>query len=210
MGMVKMHTHFNYVHIPAPDQPNGRTLLLLHGTGGNEKDMLPLGRQLDPNAALLSPRGTVLEDGMARFFRRLSEGVFDEEDIRFRAFEMVEFVESAIKTYSLDAENIAAVGYSNGANIAVATMLLHPKVLSAAVLFRPTVPLVPEPLPDLSGIPIFVAAGSSDQLVSADETNRLIDMLSSSGADVSVNWNPGTHALSKEDVVAAKDWLDQH
>src|SRR5881227_1142273 len=139
----------DFIHEFIPgDSP--RTLLLLHGTGGNERDLIPLGRELDLNAALLSPRGKVLENGMPRFFRRLAEGVFDLEDLKFRTNELADFVRNASKVYGFDLQYVIAIGYSNGANIASSMLLLRPQVLSTAILFRAMVPLVPDVLPDLA------------------------------------------------------------
>src|SRR5207248_4811142 len=137
-----------------------RTLLLLHGTGGSERDLIPLGRELDPSASLLSPRGKVLENGMPRFFRRLAEGVFDLDDLKTRTQELAEFVAAAARHYEFDADEVVAVGYSNGANIAASILLLRPKVLRAAVLFRAMVPLLPKDLPDLSPVRVWVGAGA--------------------------------------------------
>src|SRR5437764_8010712 len=142
-----------------------RTLVLLHGTGGNERDLLPLGKELDPSASLLSPRGKVLENGMPRFFRRLSEGVFDLEDLKKRTHELADFVISAAKHYKIDNKNIVAVGYSNGANIAASMLLLCPETLAAAILFRAMVPLIPESQPDLSSVRVWLGAGSIDPIV---------------------------------------------
>ena len=142
-----------------------RTLLLLHGTGGNERDLLPLGRELDPNASLLSPRGKILENGMPRFFRRLAEGVFDLEDLKTRTNELADFVASAMRHYKLDADHIVGVGYSNGANIAASMLLLRPEIMHAAILFRAMVPLVPENLPDLSSVRVWIGAGSQDPII---------------------------------------------
>src|SRR5207237_6969726 len=141
---------------------SARTVLLLHGTGGNERDLIPLGHELDPNASLLSPRGKVLENGMPRFFRRLAEGVFDLEDLRKRTHELADFVLSAADYYKIDIKRIVAVGYSNGANIAAGILLLRPEMLSAAILFRAMVPLVPETKPNLSSKLIWFGAGSHD------------------------------------------------
>src|SRR5262249_16993263 len=146
-----------FVHrfVPAPSAGSGTTLLLLHGTGGNENDLLELGQTLAPNAALLSPRGKVSERGMPRFFRRLAEGVFDIEDLKFRTQALADFVASAASAYGFDPGKVIAVGYSNGANIAVSMLLLRPATLAGAVLFRPMVPFVPAVPPDLSGKPVF-------------------------------------------------------
>lgn len=210
MECIKMHTHFHYTYIPAPPDSDGQTLFLFHGTGGNEKDMIPLGRQLAPRSAMLSPRGKVVDNENTRFFRKWPDGKFDENDVRFRAYELVEFLESALQNYSLNKEKVIGAGYSNGANIATAIMLLHPKVLCRCVLFRPIVPLIPESLPDLSGVPVFIAAGNNDQLVSKGETEKLVEILSGYGADVCLHWNEGTHALNEDDVNSAKDWLSKH
>src|SRR5216110_850154 len=138
---------------------SNRTLLLLHGTGGNERDLIPLGRELDPNAALLSPRGKVLENGMPRFFRRLAEGVFDLEDLKYRTNELADFVTAAGEHYGFTSDNVVAVGYSNGANIAASMLLLRPEIMHAAILLRAMVPLVPDRLPDLSSVCVWIGAG---------------------------------------------------
>src|SRR5258705_13908642 len=144
-----MRLHPDFIHEFVPST-SSRTLLLLHGTGGNERDLIPLGRELDPNAGLLSPRGKVLENGMPRFFRRLAEGVFDLEDLKYRTNELADFVTAAAQHYRFTSDNVVAVGYSNGANIAASMLLLRPEVMPAAILFRAMVPLVPDRLPDLS------------------------------------------------------------
>ncbi len=183
------------------------TLLLLHGTGGSENDLLELGQMLVPDAALLSPRGKVLENGMARFFRRLAEGVFDIADLKQRTYELADFIPAASAAYHFDLAHVIAVGYSNGANIAASTLLLRPGVLSAAVLLRPMVPLIPEPLPDLTGAPVFISAGQMDPIVLPRETERLEILLRQCGATVTTRWHPGGHALSHEDIHEAKAWL---
>jgi predicted esterase len=159
-----------------------RTLLLLHGTGGNEDDLIPLGRALLPGAALLSPRGQVLDYGMPRFFRRLAEGVFDEPDLRARTAELAEFVEWAATSYAFDPRRVTAVGFSNGANIASSLLLLRPRVLAGAVLFRAMVPLVPEAPPDLRGVRVLIGSGRNDPLVPVSEVERLAAMLQEGGA----------------------------
>jgi predicted esterase len=186
-----------------------RTLLLLHGTGGNERDLVPLGRELDPNAALLSPRGKVLESGMPRFFRRLAEGVFDLEDLKHRTNELADFVTAAAQHYGSAGDNVIAVGYSNGANIATSMLLLRPQVLSAAVLFRAMVPLIPDKLPDLSSVHIWIGAGDQDPIVPPPETKRLVDLLRRAGADVTVHSAKAGHGLTTEDLHAARHWLGE-
>jgi phospholipase/carboxylesterase len=184
-----------------------RTLLLLHRTGGNERDLIPLGRDLDPNAALLSPRGKVLENGMPRFFRRLAEGVFDLEDLKKRTSELADFVAAAAKHYKLAADQIVAVGYSNGANIAAAMLLLRPEILRAAILFRAMVPLVPENLPDLSSVRVWIGAGDQDPIIPASEAQGLVELLRSAGADVTIRFTNASHALTEADVETARHWL---
>jgi phospholipase/carboxylesterase len=184
-----------------------RTLLLLHGTGGNEHDLIPLGRELNPNAALLSPRGKVLENGMPRFFRRLAEGVFDLEDLKKRTNELADFVASAAKHYNLAADQIVAVGYSNGANIAAAMLLLRPETLHAAILFRAMVPLVPEKLPDLSSVRVWIGAGNQDPIIPASEAQGLVELLRSAGADVTIRFANASHGLTDAEVKTAGHWL---
>jgi phospholipase/carboxylesterase len=184
-----------------------RTLLLLHGTGGNERDLIPLGRELDSNASLLSPRGKVLENGMPRFFRRLAEGVFDLEDLKTRTNELADFVAAAMPHYHLAADHVVGVGYSNGANIAASMLLLRPEIMHAAILFRAMVPLIPDKLPDLSSVHIWIGAGDQDPIVPASETERLAELLRRAGADVTVRFAEAAHGLTSDDVEAAHDWL---
>ena len=186
---------------------SGATLLLLHGTGGDENDLVPLGRELAPDAALLSPRGKVSEYGAARFFRRLAEGVFDHEDLVFRTHELAGFIEAAAEEYGFELSRLVAVGYSNGANIAASLMLLHPGLLRAAVLFRAMVPFEPDVVPDLSGMPVFLAAGRMDQMIAPENTERLAEILREAGADLDLRWRNTSHALTYEEVAEAKEWL---
>ena len=183
------------------------TLLLLHGTGGNENDLLGLGRALDPEANLLSPRGKVLESGMPRFFRRLAMGVFDEEDLKARTFQLAEFVDRAVEAYSLDARSVVAVGYSNGANIAASLLLLRPQVLSGAALLHAMPPFEPESLPDLTGKPILLTAGRHDTMVPGNMAGDLADLYRQAGADVTLEWMPGGHELTQAEVQTAALWL---
>jgi predicted esterase len=194
----------------APAQPDPKiTLLLLHGTGANEEDLIPLGHQLVPGAALLSPRGRVLEHGMPRFFRRLAEGVFDLDDLKLQTDELAKFVSNAVRKYGLDGHKIIAVGYSNGANIAASLLLTHPQLLSGAVLFRPMVPFRPQVSPNLKSVPVLLAAARHDQIVPPKQTSELAEILTSAGARVTTHWHPGGHELGVDDVAAAKQWLPQ-
>jgi len=196
----------DFIHEFVPGASN-RTLLLLHGTGGNERDLIPLGRELDPRAALLSPRGKILENGMPRFFRRLAEGVFDLEDLKIRTNELADFVAAAAQHYGFDEDNVIAVGYSNGANIAASMLLLRPEILRGAVLFRAMVPLVPENLPDLSSLQVWIGAGNGDPIIPTSETQRLVELLRSAGADVTLRFFNAGHGLTDSEVETAGRWL---
>lgn len=199
----------DYIHqfISPPESPSGRVLLLLHGTGGNENDLLPLGADLDPSAALLSPRGKVLENGRPRFFRRLAEGVFDEEDVIRRAHELADFTLAAAARYKFDPQHLTAVGYSNGANIAAAILLLRPEVFSEAILFRAMVPLTLSIQPSLAGTRVLICAGQHDPIVPAENAERLAAMLRDAGADVTLRVQSAGHELTSPDIGAAKNWL---
>src|SRR5438034_6608712 len=196
----------DFIHEFVPGTSN-RTLLLLHGTGGNERDLIPLGRELDSRAALLSPRGKVLENGMPRFFRRVAEGVFDLDDLKKRTNELSDFVAAAAQRYGFTADKMVAVGYSNGANIAASMLLLRPETLEAAVLFRAMVPLVPETQPNLAAKWVWIGAGSNDPIVPASETKQLSELLRAAGADVTIRFFKGGHELTPEDVDVAREWL---
>ncbi len=197
-----------FVHRFVPAQtPEAPTLLLLHGTGGNENDLLPVGGMLDERAALLSPRGKVLEHGMPRFFRRLAEGVFDHEDLMRRTHELAGFVERSVDEYDIDQRRLFAVGFSNGANIAASLLLAYPRLLAGAVLLRAMVPFEPDSAPDLSGIPVYLAAGRSDQMVPPENTERLAQVLREAGADVTLDWQPGGHGIGPDEIQAAQNWF---
>jgi glyoxalase family protein len=185
------------------------TLLLLHGTGGDEEDLLPLGRALLPGAGMLSPRGKVLEGGAPRFFRRLREGVFDQEDLARRTEELADFVAAAAKTYNLDPNGIVAVGFSNGANIAASMLLRRPGLLRGAVLLSPMVPFEPPSAPDLTGTAVFIGAGRADRIAPPAQSERLGELLRQAGAKVTVHWEPGGHALTDTEVRAANEWIAQ-
>ncbi len=189
-----------------PGEGSG-TMLLLHGTGGDESDLLPLGRSLAPDATLLSVRGRVLEQGMPRFFRRLAPGVFDEEDLHRRTDELAAFVRAAAAEHGLDPAQIDALGYSNGANIAASLLLLHPGLLRRAVLLRAQLPLAPEAPVDLRGARVLIAAGRTDPQIPAAEAQALADALQACGADVELHWADAGHALGMEEIDAAREWL---
>ena len=183
------------------------TLLLLHGTGGDENDLVPLAELIHPGASILSVRGNVLENGMPRFFRRLAEGVFDEEDLVFRTEELHEFLNQAAVNYQLDRENIVAVGYSNGANIAGSLLFHYANSLRGAVLYHPMVPRRGIPLPYMSGIPVFIGAGTNDPICFPEESEELKQLLAAAGADVTLHWESYGHQLTRMEVDASASWF---
>lgn len=208
--MVANELEFIHRFVPAKSlKTPARTLLLLHGTGGDENDLLPLGPLLDPEAAVLSPRGRVLENGMPRFFRRLREGVFDEEDLVRRTHELADFIGRAATLYKFDPGQVAAVGFSNGANIAASMLLLRSTTLAEAVLFHPMVPLVPQTPPGLSGTRVLVSAGRLDPIAPPEQAEQLVTMLRKAGAATTLHWQAGGHALGREEVEQAARWLSK-
>jgi predicted esterase len=198
-----------FIHrfIPAAAPDAGVTLLLLHGTGGNEDDLLELGSELLPGAAILSPRGRVMEGDMPRFFRRFAEGVFDIDDLKLQTHALADFVVTAAKRYGVAANKIVAAGYSNGANIAASLLLLHPELLSGAILFRGMVPLIPDSAPDLKSTKVLVGSGRRDPIIPSKEGDALAKLLASFGAEVEAYWDPGGHELGMDDLMKAQNWL---
>ncbi|MGG1678567.1 alpha/beta hydrolase [Neobacillus sp. NRS-1170] len=186
--------------------PTKPTLLLLHGTGGNELDLLPLAGRIDEEASVLSVRGNVLENGMPRFFRRLAEGVFDIEDLIFRTKELNEFLDVAAEKYGFDRDNIIAIGYSNGANIAASLLFHYQNALKGAILHHPMVPRKGIELPDLSGKHVFIAAGTNDPICSPMESAELQSLLENANAKVELHWENRGHQLTMQEVEAAADW----
>ena len=201
---------FEHRFVPASSGGPDFGLLLLHGTGGNEDDLIPLGRMLAPGSAMLSPRGKVLEHGAPRFFRRLAEGVFDLEDLERRTHELAAFVTEAQRVYALPERGLIAVGFSNGANIAGSLLLRHPGLLRGAVLIRAMVPFQPEPpASGLDGTRVLILSGRQDPLVPVMQAEQLARLLRDAGADVTLDWSPGGHQLTQYDVTAAGMWLGQ-
>ena len=183
------------------------TLILFHGTGGNEHDLLPLGEALSPGSSLLGVRGNVLENGMPRFFRRLSEGVFDEEDLIFRTRETKSFLDEAAAEYGFDPGNLIAVGYSNGANIAGSLLFHYGPLFRGAALLHPMVPMRGLTLPSLADVAVFIGAGTNDPLIRPEETRELTALLEGAGAAVSLHWSNQGHRLSQDEALAARTWL---
>lgn len=200
----------SYQHVfESARDPSAAPLLLLHGTGGDEHDLLPVGRQLAPGAALLSPRGDVLERGAPRFFRRLAEGVFDLADVERRTHALADFIAAAAREYGFDALRLTALGFSNGANIAASLLLLRPESLASAVLLRPMIVLEPTPaaMPSLAGKRVLISSGNVDPIVPLDHPPRLAEMLRRAGADVTLHTHAASHSLVPGDFAAAKEFL---
>jgi predicted esterase len=194
-----------FVHRYVPGK--GSTLLLLHGTGGDESSLVPIAKMVDGEASVLAIRGKVLEDGAPRFFRRFAEGVFDIEDLKFRANELADFLVSASREYGFAPDSLVALGYSNGANIGATLLLLRPEVLGKAILFRPTLPLVPGTTLDLSGKLVFISAGRYDEMTPQSGVKDLEAFLKAAGAQVTTNWEDATHSLTRHEIERAGIWL---
>lgn len=203
-----MPADLNHIHrFEAGSDPT--TLLLLHGTGGDEHDLIPLGRMLHPTASLLSPRGRVLEGGMPRFFRRLGMGIFDVDDLKARATDLLRFVDDAAALYGFDRADVVMVGYSNGANIGAGMMLQSDRPVAGAALLHAMSPYETDSPPDLSGVRVLLTGGRRDQMIPAASTEHLSDQLTSAGADVSLHWEPGGHELTQAEVDVARGWLEK-
>ena len=204
-----MTEDLGFIHrfVPASDSASGETLIVLHGTGGNESDLIGIGQAIAPGAAILSPRGNVLENGAPRFFRRISEGVFDPKEVRSRAEELARFIRAAVVTYRLDASRLFALGYSNGANVAATMMLVEPGILQSAILFRPMLVYEPTEKADLSGSAVFISAGRMDPIVPTASVERLAELFESAQAEVTLKWQLAGHNLVPSEVREAADWL---
>lgn len=193
-----------------PTAEVGTTLLLLHGTGGDERDLVPLGRMLLPGAGLLGVRGNVSEHGAPRFFRRLAEGVFDIEDLHRRTSELGDFVDAAADKYGFDRQRVIAVGFSNGANVGASLLLSRPSALAGGVFFRAMVPFEPETAVQLDGRSVLLCEGRFDPLVSVDQAERLAEIFRDAGADTTLAWQESGHQLTQSDVRVAQGWLEEH
>lgn len=206
-----MGENLTYIHTYEPGKGDGRdvTLLLLHGTGGDEDSLSGLGRMLLPGASQLRPRGNVLEQGMPRFFRRFAEGILDIDDLKQRTNELADFLQRASAVYGFDERQVIVAGFSNGANIASSILLLRPEVLRAAILLHPMFTFEPPSLPDLRAKPIFIGAGRFDPLVPTGQTEQLADLFERAGAPLELFWHNGGHEVSVEEVKAAREWIGE-
>ena len=198
-----------FIHrfVPAEDKTSAQTLVVLHGTGGDENDLIGIGQAIAPGVAILSPRGNVLENGAPRFFKRLAEGVFDPKEVRSRGEELAQFIRAAISRYALNPQRIFALGYSNGANIASTVMFIEPGLLQGAILFRPMLVFEPDERPGLSGAGVFISAGQMDPIVPTTSVERLVELFEGSRAEVTLKWQLAGHNLLPSEVREAADWL---
>lgn len=198
---------FIHRHVPAADSATADTLVVLHGTGGDENDLIGIGQTIAPGAAILSPRGNVLENGAPRFFKRLAEGVFDPKEVRSRADELARFIRAAVVTYRLDPSRVYALGYSNGANIASTVMLVEPGVFRGSILLRPMVVYDPPDHNDLSDTAVFISAGRMDPIVPTESVEKLVKLFESAHSNVTVKWQLAGHSLVPSEVREAAEWL---
>jgi predicted esterase len=204
---VTIDLGFIHRYVPPEQGATGDTLLVLHGTGGDENDLVGVGQAVSPGAGILSPRGNVLENGAPRFFRRLAEGVFDPREVRSRAEELGRFVHAAVANYNLDPTRIFALGYSNGANVASTLMLVEPGLLHGAILLRPMLVYEPDPVPSLDGSSVLISAGRMDPIVPAANVEKLDALFRSTGCDVTLTWQLAAHNLLPSEVREAAKWL---
>ena len=204
-----MTEDLGFIHrfLPAENSANGETLVVLHGTGGDENDLIGIGQAIAPGAAILSPRGNVLENGAPRFFRRLAEGVFDPKEVRSRAEELARFIRAAVITYRLDPARVFALGYSNGANVASTVMFVEPGILQGVILFRPMLVYEPTEKKDLSGSAVFISAGRMDPIVPTASVERLVELFELAHAGVTLKWQLVGHNLVPSEVSEAANWL---
>lgn len=198
---------FTHRFVPAEDKTSAETLVVLHGTGGDENDLIGIGQAVAPGAAILSPRGNVLENGAPRFFKRLAEGVFDPKEVRSRGKELAWFIHAAITKYGLNPERVFALGYSNGANVASTMMFIEPRLFRGAMLFRPMVVFEPDEYPDLSGTGVQISAGRMDPIVPVKSVEKLVELFQVSRAEVTLKWQLAGHNLLPSEVREAADWL---
>jgi phospholipase/carboxylesterase len=205
--MTEKDLGFIHRFVPPEEPASGETLIVLHGTGGDENDLVGIGQAVAPCAAILSPRGNVLEKGAPRFFKRLAEGVFDPKEVRSRAEELARFIRAAMSFYQLDVSRIHALGYSNGANVASTVMLIEPGLVQSAILFRPMLVYEPEARNNLSGSGVFISAGRMDPIVPVTSVERLVELFETAHAEVTLKWQLTGHNLVPSEVREAADWF---
>ncbi|MGP6140119.1 MULTISPECIES: alpha/beta hydrolase [unclassified Jeotgalibaca] len=197
-----------YEHIYKPGKINHPTFLVLHGTGGNENDLIPLVNYIDPDAGILSVRGNVSENGMNRYFRRLAEGVFDKEDLEKRTHDLYDFLQTASEEYKFDKANVIALGYSNGANIAASMLYFYEDTFKGAILHHPMTPFEERDMKTIQDLPVFIGAGNNDPICPPENTRALITQLEKAGSKVTTDWGNAGHSLTQNELDAAKSWYN--
>ncbi|HEX7938062.1 MAG TPA: alpha/beta hydrolase [Gemmatimonadaceae bacterium] len=197
---------YDYRHEAGSDA-SAPVLLLLHGTGGDENDLIPFARLVSPGSAVVSPRGNVSENGAARYFRRIREGVFDLEDLALRTAALLKFLKAAAKAHTFSTDHVVALGFSNGANVAASMMLTEPSTLRHGILIRAMQPFQPATLPDMKKSSALIAAGRSDQMISQPMTEKLAELMRSAGARVELKWQDAGHGMIQADVNDAREYL---
>ncbi|MCZ0717525.1 alpha/beta hydrolase [Aerococcus kribbianus] len=199
---------YTYRYIPS-DKENANTLLLLHGTGGNENDLLDIGRFIDPNANLLSLRGNEPENGMNRFFKRLAPGQFDEENLKYHVQDLYTFIADLAQEKKFDVNRIIPLGYSNGANLIAASLYSYANPYSAALLLHPMVPFADGPKEKLDKSQIFIAAGNNDPICAPEESQQLTKEIEEMGGEVNLHWETAGHSITSDELRAAKEWYER-
>lgn len=196
-------------HIYQAGQEKQPVLVLLHGTGGDETNLLPLAKTLNPDASVLSIRGSVNENGMLRYFKRKAEGVYDVEDLNQRSAELYTFIEEASQKYNFELEDAVFLGFSNGSNIAINMLLMEESEITKGLLFAPMYPVdVSANTKDMSNVSVYLSMGKADPIVTNDDSENVLEIFNSRGAQVETFWVNG-HELTLETVQKAKEWLNQ-
>lgn len=199
----------SFIHIyNEPLMGNSTIFLLLHGTGGDENDLIQLAKMIDPQAGILSLRGNIDENGMNRFFERKAMGVLDEDSLKKETVKLNEFLDAAASEYNFKKEQLVVLGYSNGANIAASLLFHYKDTLYQGMLLHPMVPLRSVELPDLSKQRLFIGAGENDPICPIEETKELEKLLSDAGASITMYWGNNGHSLSQNELNAASMWYE--
>lgn len=199
----------SFIHIyNEPLMGNTTIFLLLHGTGGDENDLIQLAKMIDPQAGILSLRGNIDENGMNRFFERKAMGVLDEESLKKETVKLYDFLNAAASEYHFKKEQLVVLGYSNGANIASSLLFHYKDAFNQGMLLHPMVPLRTVELPDLSRQRLFIGAGENDPICPPEETEELEQMLSKTGASITMYWGKDGHSLSQNELNAASMWYE--
>ncbi|MET0979630.1 MAG: alpha/beta hydrolase [Candidatus Saccharimonadales bacterium] len=201
--MIKIHNYTYSSHLGT----NKRTLLLLHGVGGNENDMSQVGQLIDPDASRISPKGKVVINGYARYFTRRDDASFNPTEVDHETNDLARFIDAAQEQHHLTDSQLIAVGYSNGANMIASLLAKHPTLIKKAILFRGMLPVIFSEHPDLNGVDILLVNGKDDSIMDKARVTQLSAFLTDHGATVSLHWIAAGHQLTSEDIALAVQWL---